>query len=300
MKHVLLLGGTGYLGTLMANSLVREGIIPTVLLHHQQPTYTCIKVRSVADLKGPWDAVLHLAGAPIAGQRWSASRKKELLASRAGLARDVLEHMEQQGHMPRVWVGASAVGYYGDWGEDPTRLHEKSAPKKDFQHELCAAWEQATQPWENKGMRVCHLRLGVVLGPHAPFVRTLRPMARWHLLGRLGTGQQGFSWVDMADVVNMFNKALKEPLSGAYNLCAPEPLSQESFLKLLTQVFGPQPMPMPSWAARMLWGEMSALLVGGQWVLPKRMKQKLKYRFEHPVLTVDRLKQCFDAVGPVR
>lgn len=227
-------------------------------------------------------AAIHLSGANVAGQRWTASYQRALIASRVQTTRALATELAELAQPPGVLLVASAVGIYGDRGEE--LLDERSAPGRGFLADLCQAWEQAAQPAVDAGIRVVHLRLGVVIGPGGGALGRMTPVFRLGLGGRLGSGRQWMSWIALEDVVGAVAFLLEnEAMAGPVNLTSPQPVRNAEFTRALAgQLHRPAVFPVPALALRLAFGQMAeeALLAGA-----KAMPQKLLeagYRFRLP------------------
>jgi uncharacterized protein len=210
------------------------------------------------------DGVVHLAGAGIADHRWSTSVKRELVESRVGPTRALAERIARMKRPPAVLVVASGVGIYGDPGE--AWVDETSPAGQGFLAKLCVDWEAAAEPAREAGVRVVHLRLGMVVsGKGGALVRML-PVFRAGGGGPVGTGKQWVSWISLEDVVGLTLHALRDPtLSGPVNAVAPEPVRNAEFAKTLGAVLGKSAgLRAPAFALRLAFGEMAdALLLSG-------------------------------------
>lgn len=229
------------------------------------------------------DAVVHLAGESIAG-RWSAEKKRHIRESRVCGTRLLAESIAQRAHPPKVFACASAIGCYGNRGAE--WLTEESAPGNDFLSEVCREWEAATQPAADKGIRVVNLRFGVVLSANGGALAKMLLPFRMGAGGIVGDGRQFWSWVSLADVVGAIQHALAtESLAGPVNVVSPQPVTNREFTKTLGKVLHrPTIFPMPSFAARLVFGEMAdALLLASQRVEPARLRAS-RYSFSHPDL----------------
>jgi uncharacterized protein (TIGR01777 family) len=218
------------------------------------------------------DAVVHLAGENIAAARWSAAVKERIRRSRVRGTEVLAEALTGMADPPRTFVCASAVGYYGDRGDEV--LTEESPPGSSYLAEVCVAWENATRPAEDKGLRVVRLRIGLVLSAKGGALPRMLPPFRLGAGGRIGTGRQYVSWIDLDDLVGIFLRALSdESLRGAVNAVAPNPVTNAEFTRALGAVLHrPTIFPMPAAAARLAFGEMAdALLLASARVLPKKL-----------------------------
>lgn len=285
--RLFITGGTGFVGSALCRSLVARGDDLTLLSRkvktaQQRVGVTVAAVPSVADVSTkPVDAVINLAGLPIADRRWSESRKKELFASRIDLTNQLIDELAQQQTRPKLLISASAVGYYGDCGS--RQLDEDSRPQQEYTHELCAAWEQAALRAEDLGIRVCIVRIGLVLGPGGGILKRMLTPFRLGLGGRLGSGEQWMSWVHRDDLVRIILYLLDhETLRGVFNATAPEPLRNRDFSLLLArQLRRPAVLPLPAPVLKLGLGEMSRLLLTGQRVIPSRLLDA-GFEFHYP------------------
>jgi uncharacterized protein (TIGR01777 family) len=225
--------------------------------------------------EAPPDAIVHLAGASVAARRWSASHKALIRSSRVDATRALCEQIARvpSASRPRVLLCASAIGVYDKTlGDRPLDEHGPSGDS--FLAEVCRAWEGATRPAEEAGVRVVHLRLGVILSPLGGALGVMLPVFRLGLGGPLGTGRQWLSWIGLDDVLDATLWALRdERLRGSVNLVAPEPVRQADFALALGAALGrPAILPAPAWALRALAGGIAdGELLTGVRVMPRRL-----------------------------
>ena len=220
------------------------------------------------------EAVVHLAGENIAGRRWSEAQKQKIRASRVEGTKLLAAALVALSPRPRVWVSASAIGFYGDRGDEV--LDEASRSGEGFLPDVCRQWEDATQPAADAGIRVVNVRCGVVLSPQGGALKKMLPPFRFGLGGRLGSGRQYMSWIALDDAVRAIQQALTvDSLHGPVNLVAPQPVTNAEFTKTLGRVLGrPTIFPMPAPVARLAFGEMAdALLLSSARVRPTRLAQ---------------------------
>jgi len=288
--HVLVTGGTGFIGQALCRQLAGEGHALTVLTRHAQRAAPLLPagartVTALAQLQreAGVDAVVNLAGEPIADKRWSSARKRELETSRIALTRELVAWMRGASPRPRVLVSASAIGYYGDQGNNS--VTEGSAPHDEYQHRLCRDWEREALAAREYGIRVAVLRIGLVVGSGGGFLQRMLPPFRLGLGGPIGSGRQWMSWIEREDLLAMIHLLLeREDLDGAFNATAPEPVSSRVFARTLGAVLRrPAFMPLPAFLLQLALGEMSQLLLTGQRVLPQRFTEQ-GFRFRHPQL----------------
>ncbi|HJS48370.1 MAG TPA: TIGR01777 family oxidoreductase [Gemmatimonadales bacterium] len=230
------------------------------------------------------DAVVHLAGEGIASGRWDAGRKRRIRASRVDGTRLLAGALAGLARRPGVLVSASAVGYYGNRGDE--RLTEESAPGADFLAETAVAWEAAAAPAAEAGIRVVHPRFAMILTPAGGALARMLPPFEAGLGGRLGDGRQWWSWVSLDDALGLVLHALATPgLVGPLNAAAPGEVTNRAFTEILGEVLGrPTLLPVPPVALRFAFGEMAdALLLGGQRVVPARATGS-GYDWRHPDL----------------
>jgi uncharacterized protein (TIGR01777 family) len=295
-ERVLLCGASGMLGTAIARALVQRGkrVVRLVRRATDRPDElrwnptaavegTHGEVIEIARLEG-MGAAIHLSGANVSSRRWTTKYKREMTESRVRTTRVLAEALAKLKAPPAVLVAASAVGFYGNRGDET--LDENSPAGQGYFPELCAAWEQAARPAEEAGIRVVHLRFGMVLGPDGGALARLMPLFRLGLGGRLGNGRQWMSWVSETDAVGAVLFALgHDALSGAVNVTSPEPVRNAEFTRLLGQgVHRPAVMAAPSFALRLVFGEMAdeALLASTR-AVPTRLLEA-GFAFRQPVL----------------
>ncbi|MEX0701694.1 MAG: TIGR01777 family oxidoreductase [Planctomycetales bacterium] len=230
------------------------------------------------------DAVVHLAGESIAGGRWNAEKKRRIRDSRVDGTRLLAEALAAAEEGPRVFVCASAIGYYGSRGAEI--LTEASAAGRDFLADVCREWEAAADPARAAGVRVVHLRFGMILDPAGGALAKMLTPFKLGAGGRIGDGRQYWSWIARDDVLDVVLRALTEDdLAGPVNTVSPNPATCGEFTKTLGRVLSrPTIFPMPAFAARLAFGEMAdALLLASQRVVPQRL-QRSGHRFRHPEL----------------
>lgn len=226
-------------------------------------------------------AVVHLAGENV-GKRWTSRRKERIRSSRIGGTAALAKTLASLARPPEALVSASAVGYYGDRGDE--RLDESSAPGTDFLGRMGVEWEAAADPARQAGIRVVNPRFGVVLSRHGGALARLLPFFRLGVGGRLGSGKQWMSWVSLADAVDAIRFALVErALRGPVNVMAPRPVTNAEFTRVAGRVLGrPTLLPVPAAALRLVYGEMAdATLLASQRALPGKLRDA-GFEFRHP------------------
>jgi uncharacterized protein (TIGR01777 family) len=291
---ILVTGSTGLVGTALVSALAGAGHTICRLVRPESVAQGGAK----DGFNVPWnpatgelggaavgaDAVVNLAGASIAGGRWTAERKALLRSSRVDTTRALVQALSKMAARPRVLVSASGIGYYGSCGDQV--LTEESPLGQDFLSHLGQEWEAEAAKAEALGIRVVRARFGVILARHGGALpRMARPFA-WGLGGRIGSGEQWMSWVTLQDVVGIVRFALENGAArGPLNVVSPQPVRNAAFTKALAKTLHrPALFPAPAFALRLLLGEMTdGLLLSSQRALPAQL-EKLGYRFLHPDL----------------
>jgi uncharacterized protein (TIGR01777 family) len=284
---ILVTGGTGFVGHSLCPALAADGHEVVILTRQPAPRMPAAGVSSATRLDGldasEFGGVVNLAGAPIGDSRWTETRKKLLLDSRVNTTVRLVEWMARAKRRPPVLVSASAVGYYGEQGDRP--ITEDTPPTPGFTHDLCAAWEREAAKAGELGVRVCLMRIGVVLDEGGGALAKMLPAFRMGAGGRLGTGKHWFPWIHRADVTAICQWLLaNEKARGAYNVGAPNPVTNAEFTRALGRALGrPTVLPMPEAALKLLFGEMSELLLVSDRMLPKRLLDE-GFKFRYPDL----------------
>jgi uncharacterized protein (TIGR01777 family) len=223
------------------------------------------------DKVSDFDAVVHLAGESIVG-RWTDDKKSKIRDSRIGPTRHLAQALSQAKEKPQVFVCSSAIGYYGDRGDEV--LPESSSAGTGFLPHVCREWESATQSAAAAGIRTVQIRTGIVLSPKGGALGSMLPPFKFGLGGRLGSGQQWMSWIDVQDMVGAIHHILKtDLLQGPVNMVAPKPVRNDEFTKILASVLSrPAIFPVPVFAIRLALGEMGeTILLGSQRVEPAQL-----------------------------
>lgn len=290
---VAVTGATGLIGSALCKDLSKDGVEVLAITRRPSDIGGLLKpVRwdpergfdsaALAALEGV-DAVVHLAGESIA-KRWSAAQKERIRASRVQGSRTLVEALKKLAKRPSVLVAASAVGYYGDTGDQ--ELDESSPAGSGFLPDVCKAWEAETARAAEAGVRVAQLRIGIVLSSKGGALREMLTPFKLGLGGPVGSGRQWMSWVHIEDVVGAIRFALESAsLTGPVNVTAPRPERSADFTRALGKVLKrPAFLPAPGFALKLAFGEMAqGLLLEGQKVLPRAL-EKAGYAFKHPEL----------------
>ena len=288
--NILITGGTGLIGRALCAALSRDGHALTVL--SRKPRSVAVKcgpnVRALGSLD-EWspelyfDAIINLAGEPIADAAWTAARKKRLWDSRVTLTEQLVHHIAKAKQRPAVLLSGSAIGYYGDSCD--AELDEAGNAGADFAANLCVAWEAAAQKAGQLGMRVCLLRTGLVFSADGGMLAKMRLPFALGLGTRLGNGRQWMSWIHIDDYVAIVRLLLLHTAAeGPVNMTAPVPVTNAGFTTTLAHALHrPAFLAAPAAILKPLLGERSVLLLGGQKVLPRKV-ETLGYRFAQPTL----------------
>lgn len=295
---ILVSGTGGFIGSALFDFLKSQGENVTRLVRGATPAPRDIwwdpRVGSISpERMAGIDAVVHLAGASISSRRWTPTWKSEIRDTRIHTTRFLAEACAAMSHQPRVFVCASAVGFYGDRGDE--RLTEKSAAGKGFLADVCREWEQAAQPAREAGIRVVHLRLGMVLGTGGGALAKMLPAFRWGLGGRLGTGRQFMSWISIDDVVAAIHHVLyNDDIHGPVNIVSPNPVTNAEFTRALAEILRrPAVMGLPAPLLRILLGELAdELLLSSTQALPAVLSDA-GFTFQHADLRTA-LRQSID------
>jgi uncharacterized protein len=282
---ILITGASGFIGTALQRSLQEKGH-DLLLASRSEPRDKSWIQWSVEDgfadpkkLEGI-NAVIHLAGESISGLRWTDEKKKAIRDSRVLGTRNIVDTISELDHRPAVLIAASAVGFYGDRGDEV--LTETSKSGKTFLAEVCREWEAESRRAEDSGVRTVLLRTALVLSKDGGALGTMLLPFKLGLGGTIGDGKQWMSWVSLVDHINVINLALEnEGVRGAVNSASPSPVTNEEFTKTMGEVlYRPTFIPVPEFAVHMLMGEMGeALLLDSTRVVPKRLTD-LGFKFK--------------------
>ena len=285
--RILVSGASGPIGAALLRSLKAQGSAVTRWVRNSatgndQIVWDPSRPLSPDSVSG-FDAVIHLAGESIVG-RWTDAKKRRILDSRSQGTGHLAEAVAKASQPPRVFISASAVGFYGNRGDEI--LSEDSASGEGFAAEICRQWEAATQPAAKAGIRTAQMRIGVVMSADGGALPEMLTPFRLGLGGRLGNGRQWWTWVSVRDVVGAIQHVLNHnSLSGPVNAVAPNPVTNAEFTRILASVLNrPAIFPIPAFAVRMIFGEMGEeLFLGSQRVEPTKLAAS-GYQFQHPDL----------------
>lgn len=290
--NILITGATGFIGRKISLRLIKEQ--HNLIIVGRSPekefregfTFPCkyFSWKQFDTLQNDLniDAVIHLAGASIAGGRWTKKRKQIILDSRIKTAESLLNYFKRIDSFPKTFLSASAIGFY-DYSLSET-FDESSSNGTGFLAEVCKAWENASSAFEKSSRRVL-LRFGLVFDPRDGFLKKMGPLFSTGLAGKIGHGHQWMSWVHIDDLVKAVVFCLNSPdIHGPVNVVSPEACSNNEFTKKLSQTYKQKPfLPVPALALKLLLGEMAILALGSQHVLPKKLKEH-HFTFDYPNL----------------
>lgn len=295
---VAISGATGFVGTRLVERLQAEGDAIVVLTRDEArgrrifppSAFPNVQIQAYTpQASGEWqneiatcDAVINLAGAAIADERWTSDRKQEIINSRTLTTQKLVEAIAQADPKPQVLINASAIGYYGT--SETATFDETSPTGNDFLASVCQAWEAEAQKVKDAGVRLVILRFGVVLGEGGALAKMIPPF-KLFAGGPLGNGRQWFSWIHLDDVVNLILFSLRQSnVQGVLNATAPNPVRMSELCDNLGQVLSrPSWLPVPGVVLDMLLGDAAKVVLEGQQVLPKRA---LDYEFEYQYPTI--------------
>jgi len=286
---VLITGASGFIGSALQR-LLRENGHDLLLVSRSEPRDASWVQWSVEDgftdptkLEGI-DAVIHLAGESISGLRWTDEKKKAIRNSRVLGTRNIVDTISELERRPSVLIAASAVGFYGDRGDEI--LTEKSKSGKTFLADVCREWEAESRRAEDSGVRTVLLRTGLVMSKEGGALGTMLLPFKMGLGGVIGDGKQWMSWISLDDHIRVITTALEnENIRGAVNSVSPEPVTNEEFTKIMGEVlYRPTFIPVPEFAVHLMLGEMGEeLLLNSERAVPKRLTD-LGFEFKFPDL----------------
>jgi uncharacterized protein (TIGR01777 family) len=282
--NILITGGTGFIGTALSRELRNSG--HTVVLTTRGPSDSKEKMTwnppglIAPEIISTFDAVINLAGEPIAPGRWTKAKKERILSSRINTTRALVESMKRAGTKPRVLISASAVGYYGAHGDEYAA--EDTPPASDFLAYVCIKWEEEALKAEELGVRVVIVRLGAVLESDGGALPQMIVPFKFFLGGPIGSGKQWFSWIHRDDVVGIIKYVLdKDTIIGPVNATAPNPVTNKEFSTALGKEFNsPSWFAVPGFVVKLTLGELGSVLLTGQRVLPEKAL-KAGYEFKY-------------------
>ncbi|MDA2936141.1 TIGR01777 family oxidoreductase [Patescibacteria group bacterium AH-259-L05] len=282
----MITGGSGFIGQNLTAALLQKGYEVTIVNRHaskqkQVAFYDIDLVQSEIpdEIFSDVDAVIHLAGANIFG-RWSKRKKRAIYHSRIAGTRNLVSAISALNQKPKVLISASAVGFYGDRGED--KLDESSSSGKDFLAHVCIDWEKQAREAEKCGLRTVQIRTAPVLG-HGGFLRKIVPIYNLGLGGPIARGKQWFPWIHMADIVGVYMFALEnEAIAGPVNACSPQQIRNIDFSNALAKVLKrPAYLRVPRLALKLVLNDLASVVLASQKVYPRKLND-FGYKFIFP------------------
>ncbi len=290
---VIISGGSGLVGSALARDLAGEG--HEVIILSRSPEQNRARYSANIQVVG-WDgktaagwgsvvdgadAIVNLAGANIAGGRWTDARKQKIIQSRVEPGMAIVAAVKQAKIKPKVLIQSSAIGYYGS--RDDEKITETAKPGAEFQSQVCIAWENSTAAVEDLGVRRAIIRSGIVLDKRQGALPRMVLPFKFFIGGPIGSGKQWVSYISITDEVRAIRFLIENAnAAGIYNLTTPNPLRNKDFERAIGKTVGrPSIFPVPSFMMQLLFGEMSTVLLNGQRVLPERLLEA-GFKFEHP------------------
>lgn len=288
---ILITGGTGFVGTQLTSRLTQDGHELTILSRSAKRSGEVPRgisyLQGDPTQKGPWqeaikthDGVINLAGASIFA-KWTEEHKKAIRESPVSTTRNIVEGIPSHPQKPFSLFSTSAVGYYGFCGDE--ELTEDSPPGNDFLAQIAKEWEGEALKAEEKGARVVITRFGIVMGEKGGALSQMIPLFKKYIGGPIGSGKQWFSWVHIKDLSEAFAFLMKHPeISGAVNICAPNPVRNKELAKALGKVLHrPSFIPAPGFMVKLFLGEFGSVIFKGQRVIPRRLLEN-GFVFQYP------------------
>lgn len=301
--NVLITGGTGLIGTALTTKLLSEGHKITIVSRHPERVK---KFSTDADIIS-WnmdslvssieetDVVINLAGASIAGSnplamRWTKKRKAEIMNSRIQAGTALTQSIHQAKKKPEVLIQASAIGYYGNTGDDV--VNETAPPGEDFLADICQSWEASTKNVEEINIRRVIIRIGLVFSQYGGLFQLLRLPFEFFLGGKIGAGKQHLSWIHIEDLVSAIQYLIEnKKAQGHYNLTSPNPVQYDTFSKQLGETLNkPVWFTIPAFVLKLALGQAATLAIDGRAVYPKRLLEAgFNFKFDHLPLALKEL-----------
>ena len=286
---ILITGGSGFIGQRLCEKLHAAGHDLLVVSRNPESAGRVlpdgVDIRKTVEdfVEAAPEAIVNLAGEPIAEGRWTENKKRKIIDSRIETTRAVVSLCGKLESPPKVLVSASAVGYYGDKGD--ADVTEDTEPHDEFLHRICEQWEAEARKAEAHGVRVANPRIGLVLDAGGGMLKKMAPPFKFGLGGRLGDGRQYMPWIHREDMVRILEFLLThDQCTGAYNASAPNPVTNAEFTKTLASHLNrPAIFPAPEFALKVAFGEMSHMLLTGAKMLPSRLEEA-GFEFLYPTL----------------
>lgn len=293
MKKILITGATGLIGRELCKTLSSRGDELTIFSTNVERAKAILpfakEVIAWKDYEKDYstyfegkDAAIHLAGANVAGKRWTRNYKNEIYDSRIRTTKNLVSSIELCQNKPEVFISASAIGFYGDC--ENSVLTEANSNGKDFLSNVCVDWEKASGQLETFNVRRVIVRTGIVLSANDGALKKMLPPFRFYLGGPLGSGRQWFSWIHLADIVSLYLFLIdNQKLKGIFNAVSPQPVQMKTFANTLGKVLHkPSIFSVPKFVLRMVMGESASAILASQKVLPEALLQAgFKFKYEN-------------------
>ncbi|MDP8100495.1 TIGR01777 family oxidoreductase [Phocoenobacter atlanticus] len=296
--NIFITGGTGFIGTALTKLLLSKGHSITILtrknLSGHIPVTFC---KNLSDIKNfnHFDAIINLAGEPIFDKYWTKKQKEVLLNSRIKMTAQLVALINKSDHPPAIFISGSATGFYGDIvNKLVKKADEDTACGHSFTAQLCQQWEAVTSSVKNTKTRLCLIRTGLVLSPQGGILKRILPIYRLGLGGKIGNGKQHWGWISLEDHIQAILFLLENPqCSGAFNLVAPQIITQAEFnQQLAQQLRRPAFFNVPQLLLKLILGERSQLLLDNQPIYPTRLLNQ-EFKFTYSCLK-SYLNACFE------
>ncbi len=293
--HILITGGTGFIGTQTSRYFSKLGYRVTILTRNLYKTHNNSEslnfITELSNNSFPYEVIINLAGESLSKKRWNTKVKNDIYESRMKTTQKIIDYIKIAEVKPQLLISGSAIGFYGS-SPDETFTEESEPADKGFTHTLCDNWEKIALQASQHGVRVCLIRTGIVLGKEGGALKEMLTPFKLGLGAQMGNGKQWMSWIHMDDVIKSIEYLMNHPdLNGPFNLTAPTPVTNKSFTKELAKILKrPAILIFPNFIVKMLFGEMGeCLLLNGQKVIPYKLI-KAGYTFKYSKLE-DALKQ---------
>ena len=278
--RILVTGASGFIGSAVVSHFKKQGYVVNRLVRdvRQRAPDTVYwnpmnEEINLDDFEG-FHTVIHLAGESVSDKRWTEKKKESIFISRVRHTWLLAHALSRLKRPPKVFFSASAVGYYGDRGDEI--LTEESRKGKGFLADVCAKWEEASQVIDQMKTRVIRARFGAVFSPEGGMIKRLLPLFRYGLAGRLGSGKQWMSWIALEDLIGALEFTLTQDVKGAFNFTSPNPVTNAEFTRQLAKLMHHRPfLPVPGWLIKLVFGEKGKqLLLSSTRAVPKRLLDK--------------------------
>lgn len=283
--NIFITGGTGFIGSALSSELGSSGHNVLVTTRHESSTKGKLTWNPPAlipaDIISNIDAVINLAGESITSGRWTKRRKELILSSRINTTRALIHSMQNAHPRPKVLISGSAIGYYGDHGDE--YVTEDTPPGTGFLPEVCTAWESEAFKAQELGVRVVIIRLGVVLEHDGGALPQIAKPFKMLAGGYIGSGKQWFSWIHRDDVIGIIKHVIEnEKVSGPVNATSPRPVTNKKFSSMLGKMLGvPSFLPVPGFMLKIAYGDFASVLIAGQRAIPQKLLNA-GHKFKYP------------------